>query len=180
MQQNKHKRLLIISGIVVVLMFGFGFALVPIYNVFCKLAGVNGKTSPKAEAYVENKSAIDQSRWVTVEFVATRNSALPWKFYPLQTKIRMHPGEQRKIAYFAMNESSKTMTIQAIPSVTPGLAAQYLKKTECFCFRQQTFNSGESMTMPVIFHLDPKLPKDIPVITLSYTIFDISNTKKIN
>ncbi len=178
MQQKKHKRLLIISGLIVILMFGFCFALVPLYNVFCKLTGVNGKTSLQPASYTENKIEIDKSRLITVEFVTTRNEALPWKFYPLQKKIEMHPGEQKKIAYFAMNNSPKTMTIQAIPSVTPGVAAQYLKKTECFCFRQQTLRSGESKTMPVVFHLDPKLPKEISVITLSYTIFDISKVKK--
>lgn len=178
MQDKKHKRLLIISALIVVFMFGFCFALVPLYNVFCKVTGINGKTSAQAESYTVAETAIDKSRIVTVEFVATRNEALPWKFYPLQTKVEMHPGEQKKIAYFAMNNSPKTMTIQAIPSVTPGVAAQYLKKTECFCFRQQTFRSGESMTMPVVFHIDPNLPKDISVITLSYTIFDISKTKK--
>lgn len=153
-----------------VLMFGFGFALVPIYNVLCSSFGINGKTSGPAAA--GDASQIDMSRLVTVQFVATDNANLPWKFYPLQKSVQVHPGENKKVAFFAENDSGKTMTVQAIPSVSPGIAAKYLKKTECFCFTQQTFTSGQAMEMPLLFHLDPALPKDITTLTLSYTMFD--------
>jgi len=156
---------------VVVLMFGFGYAMVPLYNVFCQVLGIGGKTSNTPTA---NKSVVDTSRWLTVEFVSTRNSDLPWQFHPLTKKIRIHPGQSKLIFYFAENDSDKTMTVQAVPSVTPGLAAKYLKKTECFCFTRQTLESGKSKKMAVNFYIDRNLPKTIKIITLSYTLFAVN------
>lgn len=169
--RKSNKRLLITLAIVVVAMFAFGYALVPLYNVFCKVTGLNGKTGG---AVAMSSEAVDTSRTITVEFVATNNANLPWQFYPLVNKITLHPGENKRIAFFAENDSNKSMTVQAIPSVTPGEAAKYLKKTECFCFRQQTLKEHEALDMPVVFHLDPALPKNIKIITLSYTLFDLS------
>jgi len=160
--------------LMVLLMFGFGYAMVPLYNVFCQITGINGKTGGKVSA---SAGIVDESRWVTVQFDATNNANLPWKFYPITKKVKLHPGENKQIAYFAENDSGKTMTVQAIPSVTPGDAAKYLKKTECFCFNQQTLKNGESLKMPMIFHIDGDLPKNIKVLTLSYTLFDASGFK---
>jgi cytochrome c oxidase assembly protein subunit 11 len=115
---------------------------------------------------------VDKSRSVEVQFLATRNAKLPWDFYPKLKSVTLHPGENKKIEYVAKNNSDHTMTVQAIPSVTPGLAANYLRKTECFCFNQQTLKSGQSMDMPLIFHLDPELPSEYHTVTLSYTLFD--------
>ena len=150
--------------------FAFGFALVPIYNVMCDVLGINGKTGGATAASV---AAVDQSRTITVQFLASRNEQLPWKFIPPKP-IRVHPGENAKIEYFAENDSGKTMTVQAVPSVTPGLAAKYLKKTECFCFNQQTLANKKTMEMPLLFHLDRDLPSNIHVVTLSYTLFDVT------
>lgn len=158
---------------IVIAMFAFGFALVPIYNVMCKTLGLNGKTG----GATTNNSLIDNSRVITVQFIANNNAGLPWKFYPMIKTIEIHPGQNTKIAYFAENDSNKTMTVQAIPSVTPGLAAKHLKKTECFCFEQQTLNSKQSLEMPLLFHIDTNLPKNIQVVTLSYTLFDVTNLK---
>lgn len=171
---KKKKRLPIILGMVALGMFGFGFALVPIYNSLCKNLGINGKTNTQAIAYDERHATIDTSREVLVEFVATNNSGVPWAFYPKITKIRVHPGEIAKLAFYAENKTDNPMTVQAIPSVTPGIAAKYLKKTECFCFTQQTLNGHEAMNMPLLFHLDPDLPKNVKTITLSYTLFDVT------
>ncbi len=171
-----NKRLIAQLLIVVVGMFAFGFALVPLYDIFCDLTGLNGKTAGQVTA---NSSVVDKERWVKIEFLATNNNGehLPWDFRPMVKKIRIHPGENKRIAYFAKNNSNKEMTVQAIPSVTPGIAAKYLRKTECFCFNQQTLKAGESMEMPLIFHVDRDLPKDIGTVTLSYTIFDINSKK---
>lgn len=151
-----------------VMMFFFGYALVPLYNVLCQQLGLNGKTNT---ASVKNTAFIDKSRTVTVQFLATNNANLPWTFRPTVKKVELHPGESIKITYFARNDTNRLMTVQAVPSVTPGLAAGHLKKTECFCFNQQTLKPHASMNMPVIFHLDNSLPKNIHEITLSYTLF---------
>lgn len=168
-QKNPNKRLFFILLAVVVGMFGFGFALIPVYNVMCKQLGINGKTENKSIAAIKT---IDKSRTITIEFVANANAQLPWDFYPLTTEVKLHPGENVLINFYAKNNSPDRMTVQAIPSVAPGLAANYLKKTECFCFTQQTFGGREGRKMPVLFHIDPDLPKNIHEITLSYTMFD--------
>jgi len=154
-------------------MFAFGYAMVPLYNVLCSVFGLNGKTGGQTVAAVQ----VDTSRWVTVEFIANKNANLPWKFYPLEKKVRVHPGQSRQIAYFAENDSGKTMTVQAIPSLSPSVAAKYMKKTECFCFEQQTLKNKESMDMPMIFHIDVDLPKSIRTVTLSYTLFDTAGIR---
>jgi len=173
-QLSKQRRLITALTLVVIAMFGFGYALVPLYNVLCNVLGINGKTGGAVSAVT---GQIDQSRTIVVEFIANHSASLPWIFRPKIKKINLHPGEMKRISYFAENDSNRTMTIQAIPSVTPGLAARYLKKTECFCFNQQTLKSHESMDMPLLFHIDPDLPKNIHTITLSYTLFDVSRFK---
>lgn len=170
---TRHSRLVFILSCIVIGMFGFGFALVPIYNRMCVVLGINGKVT-QAERYDANHARIDKEREIVVEFVATQNSMLPWKFYPKTYKIKIHPGEVAKLAFYAENQSDDRMTVQAIPSITPGIAAKYLKKTECFCFTQQTLNAHEAMDMPLLFHLDPELPVDVKTITLSYTLYDVS------
>ena len=155
-------------------MFGFGFLLVPIYNSLCQTLGINGKTNIKAVAYDANKATIVKDREVLVEFVATNNSGVPWEFYPKTPKLKIHPGEIARLAFYAENKTKHRMIVQAIPSVTPGIAAKYLKKTECFCFAQQTLEGHEGMNMPLLFHLDPDLPPQIKTITLAYTLFDVT------
>lgn len=173
--ERKHLKIVGALSILVLAMFAFGFALVPIYNSLCKTLGINGKTNTEAVVYDKNKVMVDLEREVLVEFVATNNSSVPWAFYPKINKIKVHPGEIVKLAFYAENKTAHTMTVQAIPSVTPGIAAKYLKKTECFCFTQQTLNGNEAMNMPLLFHLDPDLPKEVNTVTLSYTLFDVSD-----
>lgn len=173
MKKSNVKLVSILSALVLG-MFAFGFALVPIYNTLCKSLGVNGKVSlKKAEAVAGNYDP--SSRIVTVEFVATNNSGVPWNFYPKTQKIKVHLGEIAKLYFYAENKTSNTMTVQAIPSVTPGIAAKYIKKTECFCFTQQTLGGHEAMNMPLLLHIDKDLPKNINTITLAYTLFDVTN-----
>jgi len=177
MAVKHHTRLVITLAAIVLGMFAFGFALVPIYNSLCKSLNINGKTNPEAIAYDKNAKIV-ADRNVVVEFVATNNSSVPWSFYPKTQKITVHPGEIAQLAFYAENKTNHRMTVQAIPSVTPGVAAKYLKKTECFCFTQQTLNGHEAMDMPLLFHLDPDLPANVKTITLAYTLFDVSDRVK--
>ncbi|MBX9706062.1 MAG: cytochrome c oxidase assembly protein [Gammaproteobacteria bacterium] len=163
------KKTVIISVIAVLAMFGFGFALVPLYDVFCEVTGINGKPSMKA---AKEAGFIDNSRMITVQFLTTRNQNMPWSFYTKTPQVQVHPGERRMVYFYAKNTSNRTIVGQAIPSISPGEAARYLLKTECFCFNQQTLKAGEAIEMPMIFHIDPDLPKDIHTVTLSYTMFD--------
>lgn len=174
MPKKSHARLVSLLGALVIGMFGFGFALVPIYNSLCKVLNINGKTNPEAVAY-DASTQVMKDREVMVEFIAVNHGGVPWDFYPKTKKIKVHPGEIARLAFYAENKSNHTMTIQAIPSVTPGVAAKYLKKTECFCFEQQTLNGHEAMDMPLLFHLDPDLPDRVKTITLAYTLFDVTD-----
>lgn len=176
--KDKNQRLVKRLVFITLGMFFFGFALVPLYDVMCKVGGINGKTG-LTEMSASNQFEVDNSRWVTVEFTTTMNETLPWEFKPKQTRVKLHPGEVFETAYFAKNLTDKTMTIQAIPSITPGLSAQYFKKIQCFCFESQTLKAGESAEMPLRFVLDPDLPKVFHTITLSYTLFDITDPAKL-
>lgn len=178
MKANQHSKLLILLTAIIISMFAFAFVLIPIYNSICKEFGINGKPDMKAVGYDPKTAKIATSREVTVEFVATNNSGLPWAFYPKTRKIKIHPGEMAKLSFYAENKTDHRMTVQAIPSITPGLAAKYLKKTECFCFTQQTLNGHEAMDMPLLFHLETDLPSNIKTMTLSYTLFDVTNRVK--
>jgi cytochrome c oxidase assembly protein subunit 11 len=173
MAVKNHAKLIVILMGIVLGMFAFGFALVPIYNTLCKTLGINGKVT-QAQAYDASKVKVDK-REVWVEFVATNNSGVPWAFYPKVHKLKVHPGEIAKLAFYAENQTNQRMVVQAIPSVTPGIAAKYLKKTECFCFTQQTLNGHEAMNMPLLFHIDNDLPLNVKTITLAYTLFDVTN-----
>lgn len=153
-------------------MFGFGFALVPLYNVMCRQLGINGKTNNQPIAY--QVATVDNSRLLTVEFITTINGDLAWDFHPMSRKLRMHPGEMKRTSFYAENKTNRPMVVQAIPSVSPAEAARYLKKTECFCFARQALKPHEHMQMPVLFHLDTELPKHIKTVTLSYTLFDVT------
>jgi len=155
-------------------MFGFGYALVPLYNVLCQVTGLNGKTDDEA-AVVDASRAVDTTRTITIEFVTNTGATMPWRFAPLESKITVHPGEIREVSFEARNPASFSMTGQAIPSVAPGSAAKYFQKTECFCFSRQTLAAGERKLMPVRFVVDPALPAHIDVLTLSYTFFEVED-----
>ena len=163
-------------ALVVVGMFGFGFALVPLYDVFCEVTGLNGKTNQ--QAYVPVEQLVDTSREVTVQFVATNNESMPWEFRPEVFKLKVHPGEEVQTTFFAMNPLQDAMVGQAIPSVAPGKAAAYFHKTECFCFNSQPLDAGASADMPLSFIVDRDLPSSVHTITLSYTLFDITDTEQ--
>jgi cytochrome c oxidase assembly protein subunit 11 len=155
-------------------MFGFGFALIPFYQKICEVTGVNNVL--KADA-VEN-TQVETSRTVTIEFDSNLSGKLPWTFRPLQTNVRVHPGELTTVVYEIRNTSDRTVTGQAVPSYGPQLAVRYFKKLECFCFTQQTLQPGEARQMPVVFVIERGLPDDMNTITLSYSFFEIEGTAK--
>ena len=173
-EKKKQQKLLFILSAIVLGMFAFGFALVPIYNSLCKSLGINGKTNTEAVVYDLSKAKIDKNREVLVQFVATNNSGVPWAFYPKVKKIKVHPGEIVRLAFYAENKTDHPMVVQAVPSVTPGIAAKYLKKTECFCFTQQTLNGHEAMNMALLFLLDPGVREKFSVVTLCCNVWKVS------
>jgi len=163
--------------VVAVLMFGFGFALIPVYKQICELTGVNVLTTNDDNAKIPENSQIDKSRVVTVEFDA--NTTGPWRFRPVVSSMQVHPGEMSHVIYEVVNTQSRQMDAQAIPSYAPQQAAKYFKKVECFCFKQQTLGPNEARQMPVVFFIDPKLPESVKTITLSYTFFEVGGSKVV-
>ncbi len=153
-----------------VAMFGFGYLLVPLYDKFCEITGIGGRTGD-AVAVEALSGEIDTSRVVTVHFDATVNSALPWRFEPTQRMMDVHPGKLYETKYVAYNLSNRPVIAQAVPSVAPGRASLFFNKTECFCFTEQLLGPGESRDMPVRFIVDPNLPQGTSLVTLSYIIY---------
>lgn len=159
---------------IVVGMFGFGFVMVPLYDVFCDITGLNGKTSNVAAS--ADVTAIDESRVVTVQFLTRTAKGIPWKFEPMINEVKVHPGERKLVKFYAKNESVGDIVGQAIPSVSPGRAAVYFQKIECFCFNNQPLKSSEDVEMGLQFYVDVELPDDVSTITLSYTLYDITDS----
>lgn len=167
-----NKRLVGRLLLLVVAMFGFGFLLVPIYDVMCQAFGINGKTD--RAAFVGEAGAVDTSRTLRVQFIATNAEGMQWSFGPVANELLLHPGETHEMRFVAHNPTDRPMIAQAVPSVAPSKAAAYFHKTECFCFTQQVLQPGERIEMPVRFIVDPALPADVRRLTLSYTIFDVT------
>jgi len=166
-------------SVVVVVMFAFVFVvMVPLYDALCDALGINGKTS--GERYQVVESAVDTSREVRIQFVATNNDSMPWEFRPTDSVLKVNPGASNDTAFYARNPLAKDMIAQAIPSISPSRAAEYFHKTECFCFNQQPLAAGEQTDMALQFIVDQDLPADIHTITLSYTIFDVTAMAAVN
>ena len=170
-------KLVVIAG----LMFGFGYALVPIYRAVCDALGINvlsvserlgsGQTTREDALRLADNTQVDRTRLITVEFDA--NARGPWDFKPAQRSLQVHPGELTTVMYQFRNVQDRTMAAQAIPSYAPMQASPHFNKLECFCFNEYTLAPGESREWPVAFVIDPKLPKDVTTITLSYTFFEV-------
>ena len=180
-----NRQMLLKLLVVTVFMFCFGYALVPAYKAICELTGINVVTSKNdygiralgATKPVENNTQIDYSRTVTIEFDS--NARGPFRFRPVKNFIEVHPGELNQIIYEVVNEQNQTIVAQAIPSYAPKIATQHFTKLECFCFQQQSLAPKESREMPVMFVIDPNLPKDVKTITLSYTFFEIQSAQPV-
>ncbi|MEH6651554.1 MAG: cytochrome c oxidase assembly protein [Motiliproteus sp.] len=170
-RDNSHKLPLQLT-LAAVLMFGFGFALSPLYDVFCEITGLNGKITRTGE--VKGVVTVDKSRLVRIQFIAINNEGMPWDFAPQSTVISVHPGEQRLTHFNARNTTLGEMVARAVPSVAPSEAAQYVHKVNCFCFEAQSLAGLTSQEMPLVLMIDPALPEHIRTVTLSYTLFDIS------
>ncbi len=162
-------------SLAVIAMFGFAFAMVPLYNVLCDALGINGKPTGRL-AYQTGQE--DKSRWVTVQFIAINDRNMDWAFKPLVSSVKIHPGELTTVEFFAKNPEAQAVVAQAIPSIAPSEGAKYLQKTECFCFSQQTLKAGEEVNMPVKFYIEPSLPDYIHTLTLSYTLFNVTQKAK--
>lgn len=174
MEKAENRILLRKLWIITIGMFGFGFLMVPFYNKICEVTGIN---SGDAQVLAKN-TQVDASRTITLELDANVDGTLPWSFSPVQKSVRLHPGEMVQVMYEIENRSDQDITGQAIPSYGPQLAAQYVKKIECFCFTGQTLKAHEKKQMPVMMVMDPALPEDVNTVTLSYTFFAMPGKEK--
>lgn len=162
--------------VIALVMFGFGYAMVPMYKSICEALGINvlslaEREVPGATSRTGANSQVDLSRTITIEFDA--NARGPWGFKPEVRSLQVHPGQLTTVMYDFQNSQDRTMTAQAIPSYAPKQATAHFNKVECFCFKQYTLKPGESKRWPVVFVVDPKLPRDVKTITLSYTFFEV-------
>jgi cytochrome c oxidase assembly protein subunit 11 len=176
MMAPSNARLLKKLIVVAVIMFGFGYAMVPFYNKICEVTGINAG----GEQALAVNTQVDAGRWITLQFDANTNQAMPWRFRPLQSSLRIHPGQLVQVEYEVENTTGKPITGQAIPSYGPALAGRYVKKIECFCFRPQSLKGGEKKRLPVMLVLDRAIPNDVNTVTLSYTFFKVEDGKQRN
>lgn len=160
------------------LMFGFGYSLVPLYQKICEITGINVLAVQETLNVKPSNTQVDTSRTITIEFDA--NTTGPWRFKPAMSSIEVHPGEMAQVIYEVVNTQSRAMEAQAIPSYAPRESGAYFRKMECFCFKQQTLAPNEARQMPVSFYIDPALPKNVKTITLSYTFFEVGLPGKTN
>ncbi len=162
--------------VVAVMMFGFGYALIPLYKKICELTGINILTPKDVTVDGIGNTQIDKTRTITIQFDG--NAQGPWRFRPTVNSMQVHPGEMAQVVYEVVNTQPRNIDAQAIPSYAPQQASAHFKKLECFCFKQQTLAPNQAKQMPVVFFIDPALPKDVKTITLSYTFFEIAGTGK--
>ncbi|HJT61524.1 MAG TPA: cytochrome c oxidase assembly protein [Burkholderiales bacterium] len=167
--KQENSRLSRRLAVVALGMFGFAFALVPFYNQICAALGINNIDQPS----IISNTQVDRSRTVTIELDSNTHD-LPWRFKPLVRHLTVHPGELTTVEYEIVNVRQAPVTGQAVPSYGPPRAGEYFQKVECFCFTQQTLGPGEVRRMPVVFVVDPKLPKDVNTIAVSYTFFEVA------
>lgn len=174
--QINHQPLVKRLTVIAVAMFGFGYLLVPLYDVFCDVTGLNGKAANQ-RVEIENVQELSHSsRQITVEFVAIVNAGRPWEFAPKVHKMRVPVGKLSRTQFSAKNLGLVDRVAQAVPSVSPGLASKHLNKIECFCFNRQPLAAGQLAELPLLFMVDDSLPDKITTITLTYTLFDITET----
>ncbi|WP_317932818.1 cytochrome c oxidase assembly protein [Halioxenophilus sp. WMMB6] len=170
---NKNVNRLVIKLLITgVGMFAFAlFVLPPMYEVFCDITGLNGKTG---ERYEQSTQTVNEQRTIRVQFIGKNNEAMPWQFRPNQTEIKVHPGQEVQVSYYARNPTENYMVAQAVPSLVPYDATDYFHKTECFCFSNQPLEGGHEAELVLRFIVDKDLPEHIHTLTLAYTMFDIT------
>ena len=172
--ESSHGVLVAKLGALVVGMFAFAFALVPLYDLLCDITGLGGKTGGKYE-YDAAALTPDTSRLIRVNFITNNNDGMPWEFSSEKGGVRVNPGELKAVNFVVRNPTDRVMVGQAIPSVVPVKAAEYFHKTECFCFEQQVLQPGEEMVMPMRFIVGRELPTNVQSISLSYALFDVTD-----
>lgn len=173
MRKSPRKTVGILT-LIVGLMFGFSFALVPLYRVACKKIGLNTSVSLEGKADKGAEIQVVLNREIAIQFIAMTNKSLAWEFRPLVKSIKVHPGASTKVVFFAKNHTKKNMVVQAVPSMTPVESIPHFHKIECLCFNQQALKAGEAKEMALVFQVDKDLPKDVHTITLAYTLFDVT------
>ncbi len=172
---NLNRRMLGKLLVIALLMFGFGYAMVPVYKQMCEVLGINMLTPQDNTVKYDKNTQVDKSRTITVELDG--NAQGPWRFRPTTRSVKVHPGELTTVTYEVVNTQARTVQAQAIPSYAPQSATPYFKKVECFCFKQQTLGPNEAKQMPVVFYIEPGLPREVQTITLSYTFFEIAGAQ---
>lgn len=161
-------------SLIVVGMCFFVAALVPLYDLFCEVTGLNGKTAGPY-TYDPAVTTPDTSRLVKVNFITNTNAGMPWEFWPEKGAVRVHPGQLKEVTFYVKNNTDRVMMGQAIPSLVPAAAVAYFHKTECFCFNQQVLQPGQELAMPLRFIIGRELPRNVQSINLSYALFDVTN-----
>ncbi|WP_404466167.1 cytochrome c oxidase assembly protein [Vreelandella aquamarina] len=170
-QEAGVKRTVIRSVAALVGMFAFAFALVPLYDVFCRITGLNGKVDTTAKAIIHEE--VDQTRFITVQFITRGSAGLPWQMSVETRQMRVHPGQTAEVDFTFTNNSHLESWGRAVPSVSPSSATTHLRKVSCFCFQEQQLQGDERLTIPLIFQLARDLPEDINTITLVYTLYPV-------
>jgi cytochrome c oxidase assembly protein subunit 11 len=178
---NKSAKTARILALAVLGMFGFGFAMVPLYSLICDVTGLNSANSTSGRMTVEEAmlGGVDQDRLITVEFDITMNADLPWRVAPAVKKMQVHPGKSYEVVFTAENLTDESMITQAVPGVTPWQATEHFNKIECFCFSQQTLKPREVKQMPLRFVIDRRLPEKYNTVTLSYTFMDTDRSQAL-
>ncbi|HQQ74249.1 MAG TPA: cytochrome c oxidase assembly protein [Pseudomonadales bacterium] len=160
-------------------MFAFAmFIMPPFYNLLCSVLDINSPRLSDKKAYVAEEVKVDKTRVVKVQFVTINSANMPWEFRSEATSVDVHPGEPTKALFYARNTTNRRMVAQAVPSIVPEKSVEFFHKTECFCFTQQALDAGKDIEMPVVFIVDQALPADVRTITLSYTLFDVTDLPK--
>lgn len=170
-QEAGVKRTVIRSVAALIGMFAFAFALVPLYDVFCRITGLNGKVDTTAKAIIHEE--VDQSRYITVQFITRGSAGLPWQMSVETRQMRVHPGQTAEVDFTFTNNSHQETRGRAVPSVSPSSATTHLRKVSCFCFQEQQLQGDERLTIPLIFQLARDLPEEINTITLVYTLYPV-------
>ncbi len=176
--EPKHGAIVAKLGMLVVGMFAFGFALVPLYDLLCDLTGLGGKTGGQYE-YDAATLTPDTSRLIRVNFLTNTNDGMPWEFRSEQGGVQVNPGELKAVNFVVRNPTDRVMVGQAVPSLVPFKAAEYFHKTECFCFERQVLQPGEELVMPMRFIVGRELPKNVQSISLSYSLYDVTDRSDI-
>lgn len=169
-KQRGHASMVVKLAFASIAMFGFGYALVPLYDIFCEVTGIGDSTTTSASETPERLET-DYDRTITVEFIAQHEQGSFWDFESEKVRMEVHPGKLYTTHYLATNAAPSPQVAHAVPSVSPSGATQYLRKVECFCFEEQQFDAEQTQEMPVLFYVDPEIPANISTVTLSYAFY---------